>query len=114
MTATYFRIYDLPWTPSETEERRFRRVVGAAVGLFVAFGIIVPFLPAPPRPLVAPAIPERIVEFLIEQPRPKPPPKVESPRRRCSGAGPRGGADPEGGSGSARQGCLERPPRIVA
>jgi TonB family protein len=80
MTATYFRIYDLPWTPSETEERRFRRVVGAAVGLFVAFGIIVPFLPAPPRPLVAPAIPERIVEFLIEQPRPKPPPKVESPR----------------------------------
>jgi TonB family protein len=80
MTATYFRIYDLPWTPSETEERRFRRVVGAAVGLFVAFGIIVPFLPAPPRPLVAPAIPERIVEFLIEQPRPKPPPKVELPR----------------------------------
>lgn len=80
MTATHFRIYDLPWTPSETEERRFRRVVGAAVGLFVAFGIIVPFLPAPPRPLVAPAIPERIVEFLIEQPRPKPPPKVELPR----------------------------------
>ena len=34
-----FRVYDLPWTPSPEEERRFRRVRGAALGLFIAFGL---------------------------------------------------------------------------
>ncbi len=80
MTAAYFRIYDLPWTPSEAEERRFRRVLGAAVGLFIAFGVIIPLLPERPKPTSAvPAVPDRIVEFLLERPKPRPEPKVETP-----------------------------------
>jgi TonB family protein len=86
MTATIvtnFRIFDLPWTPSEAEERRLRRVVGAALGIFIALGIVIPLLPDRPRTeTVAPAIPERIVEFLLEQPKPKPQPKVEVPPPR--------------------------------
>jgi periplasmic protein TonB len=70
-----FRVYDLPWTPSPEEERRFRRVLGAALGLFIGFGIVIPLLPDKPRtPEMAPAMPERIVEFILEQPKPKPKP----------------------------------------
>lgn len=75
-----YRVFDLPWTPSEDEERRFRRVIGAALGLFIGFGIVIPLLPERPRTeTVAPPIPDRVVEFLLERPKPKPVPKVEQP-----------------------------------
>ena len=76
-----YRVFELPWTPSPAEERRFRRVLGAALGLFIGFGIVIPLLPDKPRtPEMAPAVPQRIVEFILEQPKPKPEPKpVEVP-----------------------------------
>jgi TonB family protein len=77
--AVNYRSFQLPWTPSEAEERRFRRVLGAILGLFIAFSIIIPLLPERKLPPMAPpAIPERIVEFILEQPKPKP--KVEEPK----------------------------------
>jgi len=80
MTTANFRVFELPWTPSESEERRFRRVIGAALGIFIGLGIVIPLLPERPRPQeLAPAVPERIVQFLLEQPKPKPEPKVEVP-----------------------------------
>ncbi|MGB7905507.1 MAG: AgmX/PglI C-terminal domain-containing protein [Steroidobacteraceae bacterium] len=81
MSATYYRVYDLPWTPSDDEQRRVRRVLGAVLGLFIGFGIVIPLLPDRPRtPAMAPAMPERIVEFILQQPKPKPLPKpVEVP-----------------------------------
>jgi TonB family protein len=80
MTTANFRVFELPWTPSESEERRFRRVIGAALGIFIGLGIVIPLLPDRPRPeALTPAVPERIVEFLLEQPKPKPEPKVEVP-----------------------------------
>jgi TonB family protein len=81
VAVPYFRVFDLPWTPSPAEERRFRRVLGAALGLFIGFGIVIPLLPDPPRSVEsAPPVPERVVEFLLERPKPKPQPKpVEVP-----------------------------------
>jgi TonB family protein len=81
MSATYYRVYDLPWTPSHDEQRRVRRVLGAVLGLFIGFGIVIPLLPDKPRtPAMAPAVPDRIVEFILQQPKPKPLPKpVEVP-----------------------------------
>jgi TonB family protein len=80
MTTANFRVFELPWTPSESEERRFRRVIGAALGIFIGLGIAIPLLPERPRPQqLVPAVPERIVEFLLERPKPKPEPKVEAP-----------------------------------
>jgi TonB family protein len=82
-TTTVFRVYDLPWTPSPADERRVRRVLGAAIGLFIGLGIIVPLLPDRPRESVTPPpVPERVVEFLLERPKPvpKPEPKVEVPQ----------------------------------
>ena len=81
MSATYYRVYDLPWTPSDDEQRRVRRVLSAVLGLFIGFGIVIPLLPDKPRtPAMAPAVPERIVEFILQQQKPKPLPKpVEVP-----------------------------------
>ena len=79
-TAINYRVYDLPWTPSPADERRLRRIVGAALGLLIAFGVIIPLLPERAKDSVPPpAVPERIVEFILEQPKPKPLPKVEPP-----------------------------------
>ena len=76
--AANYRSFRLPWTPSEAEERLFRRIVGATIGLFLAFGILIPLLPEPPviQPL-APEESQRIVEFILTQPKPPP---VEAPK----------------------------------
>ena len=81
--STAYRLYDLPWTPAPADQRRLRRVLGAAIGLFIGFGIVVPLLPERPRDQVTPPpVPERVVEFLLERPKPlpKPEPKVEVPQ----------------------------------
>jgi len=83
MTAVAYRVYELPWTPCEADQRRLRRVLGAALGIFIGLGIVIPFLPETPRTIAtAPPVPERIVEFLLERPKPppEPPPAVEVPR----------------------------------
>jgi TonB family protein len=85
MTAVAFRIYDLPWTPSPSDEQRLRRLVGAALGIVVGLGIVIPFLPErPPSEVVPPPVPDRVVEFLLARPKPPPPPppKAEVPEPR--------------------------------
>ncbi len=77
--ARNYRSFILPWTPSEEEERLFRRITAAVIGLFIAFGIVIPLLPNPPKPAVEQAVPERIVEFILEQKKPPPPPPEEKP-----------------------------------
>ena len=76
--AANYRSFRLPWTPSEAEERLFRRIIGATIGLFIAFGIVIPLLPQPPvtQPL-QPEESQRIVEFILTQPKPPP---VEAPK----------------------------------
>lgn len=77
--AANYRQFVLPWTPTEADERRFRRVAGVVLGLFTVLCVVVPLLPPPPRQVVVlPVPPDRIVEFILKQPpKPevKPPPK---------------------------------------
>jgi len=79
--APYYRLYDLPWSPTEEVEARFRKVVRNAFIVFAIFAILIPLLPVPEKPLTrAPDIPDRIVKLVIEKkvpPPPPPPPKVE-------------------------------------
>jgi protein TonB len=78
--APYYRLYDLPWSPTEEVERRFRKVVRNAFIIFAIFAILIPLLPRPDRDLAkAPAIPDRIVKLVLEKkvPPPPPPPKIE-------------------------------------
>lgn len=78
----YYRLYDLPWSPTEEVEKRFRKVMRNAAIVFVILAVLIPMIPVPEKSLTkAPAIPDRIVRLVIEQkappPPPPPPPKVE-------------------------------------
>lgn len=79
--APFYRLYELPWSPTEAVERRFRNIVR---NLFIVFGLLallITFLPTPDKKLAkAPALPDRVVQLVIEKkppPPPPPPPKVE-------------------------------------
>jgi TonB family protein len=78
--APYYRLYDLPWSPTEEVEARFRRVVRNAFIAFAVMAVLITFIPVPERTMVkAPAIPDRIVKLVVKAPPPPPPPppKVE-------------------------------------
>ena len=78
--APYYRLYDLPWSPTEDVERRFRKVLRVVLVVFVVLAILVTLLPIPEQTRVkAPPVPERIVQLLLEKkaPPPPPPPKIE-------------------------------------
>jgi periplasmic protein TonB len=79
--APYYRLYDLPWSPTEEVEARFRRVMRNAFIGFTILAVLITFIPVPERTFVkAPPIPDRIVKLVVEKPAPPPPPpppKVE-------------------------------------
>ncbi|HEX2584234.1 MAG TPA: AgmX/PglI C-terminal domain-containing protein [Steroidobacteraceae bacterium] len=71
----YYRQYDLPWSPKEEVEARFRRVVRNSLIVFAIIGLLIPFLPTPKRDTAPAALPERVVNLVLEQRKPPPPPK---------------------------------------
>ena len=78
--APYYRLYELPWSPTEEVERRFRRTVRNAFIVFAILALLIQVLPVPEKTKVkAPEIPDRIVKLVLEKkiPPPPPPPKVE-------------------------------------
>jgi protein TonB len=78
--APYYRLYELPWSPTEEIEARFRKVMWIAFAIFAVCAIAIPLLPVPDKATVqGPEIPDRIVKLVIEKkiPPPPPPPKVE-------------------------------------
>jgi TonB family protein len=75
LIAPYYRLYELPWSPTEDVERRFRVVVRNVLIVFLIFGLIIPFLPMSERSeMQAPQISDRVVKLLIEKKIPPPPP----------------------------------------
>ncbi len=77
--AANYRIYELPWTPSPEEERRFRRMLKIVLGVFVLAGLVLPLLPDPVTPPVA-ELPEEVIDLVLTPPPlPKPPPPVKKP-----------------------------------
>jgi periplasmic protein TonB len=79
-----YRNYDLPWTPGEESEQRFRRILRNAFVVYALVALAMPFLPLIERERARqPAIPERVVKLIVEQPKPPPPPPppvVEVPK----------------------------------
>jgi TonB family protein len=74
--AANYRIFDLPWTPEDDEQRRLRKTARTLLLFFAALGILIPLLPAPERAPPA-ALPEEVVKLVLEPP-PPPPPKPEA------------------------------------
>jgi len=80
--APFYRNYELPWSPTEEVEQRFRRVVRNVLIVFLILALLIPFLPVSEKQKSkAPDLPERVVKLVIEKklppPPPPPPPKVE-------------------------------------
>jgi len=77
--APYYRRYELPWSPSEEMEQRFRRILRNLLIVLAIIAVIMPFLPRTERVVNTDSLPERVVQLVIEPPPPPPPPPPPKP-----------------------------------
>jgi len=79
--APYYRRYDLPWSPSEEMERRFRKILRNLAIVFAIFAVLMPFLPRHVQVVNTDSLPERVVQLVMEPPPPPPPPPPPKPEK---------------------------------
>lgn len=79
--APYFRRYELPWSPAEDMERRFRSILRGLLIAFAIIAIIMPFLPRHVQVTNTDSLPERVVQLVMEPPPPPPPPPPPKPEK---------------------------------
>ncbi len=78
--APYFRQYELPWSPSDENESRFRKLLRNLLIALLVIGIIIPLLPrTEPAKRSVQDLPERVVQLIVEKPLPPPPPPPPPP-----------------------------------
>jgi TonB family protein len=82
LIGPYYRLYELPWSPTAEMEQRFRKITRNVLILFLILGLLIPFLPMANRSEMKPAeLSDRVVKLLIEKKTPPPPPpKKEEPK----------------------------------
>ena len=79
--APYYRRYELPWSPSEEMERRFRVILRNLTIVFGIFAVLMPFLPRHEQVVNTDSLPERVVQLVMEPPPPPPPPPPPKPEK---------------------------------
>jgi protein TonB len=79
--APYYRRYELPWSPSEEMERRFRTILRNLAIVFGIIAILIPFLPRHQIVVNTESLPERVVQLVMEPPPPPPPPPPPKPEK---------------------------------
>jgi periplasmic protein TonB len=77
----YFRRYELPWSPSEEMERRFRVILRNLVIAFAIIAVLIWFLPHRAVVQNTESLPERVVQLVMEPPPPPPPPPPPKPEK---------------------------------
>jgi hypothetical protein len=75
--APYFRRYELPWSPTEEMDRRFRAILRNSAVLLTLLAIVIVLLPKHEQVANTDSLPERVVKLVMEPPPPPPPPKPE-------------------------------------
>lgn len=78
----YYHSADLPWTISEEEQERFRRLLKRIFIFFLLFGMVMPFLPVPKMEReVMEEVPPRLAKLILERQEavPPAPPPVKAP-----------------------------------
>ena len=79
--SAYYRLYELPWSPSEENEELFRRILRGVLIVYAIFSLAIPFLPLMERDRTRQVeLPERVVKLIVEQPKPPPPPPPLPPK----------------------------------
>ena len=79
--APYYRRYELPWSPSEDTERRFRAILRNLAIVFAIIAVLMPFLPRHVVVVNTDSLPERVVQLVMEPPPPPPPPPPPKPEK---------------------------------
>jgi protein TonB len=77
----YFRRYELPWSPAEEMERRFRVILRNLVIALAIIAVIIWFLPHRAVVQNTESLPERVVQLVMEPPPPPPPPPPPKPEK---------------------------------
>jgi periplasmic protein TonB len=73
--ASNYRLFELPWSANQDQERRFKRMLAIAIGIWLLIAIVTQLLPTPERP-VAPPLPEEVIKLVLTPP-PAPPKPVQ-------------------------------------
>ena len=84
--APYYRRYELPWSPSDETERRFRAILRNLAIVFAIVAVIMPFLPRHQVLVNTDSLPERVVQLVLEPPPPPPPPPPPQPEKKLEKA----------------------------
>jgi periplasmic protein TonB len=79
--APFYRLYQLPWSPAEEMEQRFRVILRNLGIAFLIVAVILPFLPRHERVNNTDSLPERVVQLVMEPPPPPPPPPPPKPEK---------------------------------
>jgi protein TonB len=79
--APYYRLYQLPWSPLEEMERRFRVILRNLGIAFLIVAVVIPFLPHHQQVTNTDSLPERVVQLVMEPPPPPPPPPPPKPEK---------------------------------
>ena len=79
--APFYRQYQLPWSPAEEMERRFRVILRNLGIVFLICAVALPFLPRHERVNNLDSLPERVVQVVMEPPPPPPPPPPPKPEK---------------------------------
>ena len=77
----YYRRYELPWSPSEETERRFRVILRNLGIAATIVAILLFFLPHTERVTNTDSLPERVVQLVAQPPPPPPPPPPPKPEK---------------------------------
>ncbi len=77
----YFRRYELPWSPAEEMERRFRVILRNLVIALAIIAVVIWFLPHRTVVQNTESLPERVVQLVMEPPPPPPPPPPPKPEK---------------------------------
>ena len=77
----FFRRYELPWSPAEDMERRFRKILRSLIIVFAILAVLMPFLPHHDQVVNTDSLPERVVQLVMEPPPPPPPPPPPKPEK---------------------------------
>jgi TonB family protein len=99
VNASYYHSPELPWTISEDEELRYKKILKRALLLFLLLSIVLPLLPVPQisRERVE-ELPPRLAKLLLErqqQPPPPPAPVVKAPQPEAKKPEPVKKAEPK-------------------
>ena len=69
----------LPWTVSEEDEERFRRILKRILVAFLFLSLVMPFLPVPKTERKIQDVPQRLAKLVLERQQVPPPVAVKAP-----------------------------------